>query len=51
MFGWLSNDFHPDGYIGDPTGASAESGAELFDHAVRTIGEQLAEISAFDFGR
>ncbi|MEL0075672.1 MAG: creatininase family protein, partial [Ilumatobacter sp.] len=20
-FGWLSNDFHPDGYIGDPTGA------------------------------
>ena len=23
-FGWLSNDFFPDGYIGDPTAASAE---------------------------
>ena len=26
-FGWLSNDFFPDGYIGDPTAATAERGA------------------------
>jgi creatinine amidohydrolase len=25
-FGWLSNDFFPDGHIGDPTGATAEIG-------------------------
>lgn len=51
MFGWLSDDFHPDGYIGDPTGATAEAGAELFAHAVAVIVEQLAEIREFDFGR
>lgn len=51
MFGWLSNDFHPDGHIGDPTGATAALGAELFGHAVAVIGEQLAEIRDFDFGR
>lgn len=50
-FGWLSNDFFPDGLIGDPTGASAELGARLFDGAVRGLCEALAEISAFDFGR
>jgi creatinine amidohydrolase len=51
MFGWLSNDFHPDGYIGDPTGASAELGKELFEANVAHLGEQLAEIATFDFGR
>ncbi len=51
MFGWLSNDFDPDGYIGDPTGATAELGKELFDASVDTIGRQLAEIATFDFGR
>ena len=50
-FGWLSNDFHPDGYIGDPTGATAERGAQLFDSAVETMSEQMAEISTFEFRR
>jgi creatinine amidohydrolase len=49
-FGWLSNDF-PDGYIGDPTAATAELGAQLFDGAVQAFGEALREIAAFDFGR
>lgn len=48
-FGWLSNDFHPDGYIGDPTGASAARGETLFDGAVSTLCEQMAEISSFEF--
>ena len=51
MFGWLSNDFDADGYIGDPTDASAELGKQLFDANVELLGEQLAEISTFDFGR
>lgn len=50
-FGWLSNDFFPDGYIGDPTAATAELGASLFDGAVRGFGEALREISVFEFGR
>jgi creatinine amidohydrolase len=46
-FGWLSNDFSDDGHIGDPTGASAELGATLFDGAVDAFCEALAEIAAF----
>ncbi|NQY58270.1 MAG: creatininase family protein [Ilumatobacteraceae bacterium] len=49
QFGWLSNDFGPSGVIGDPTGATAEYGAELFAHSVSTIIDQLREILAFDF--
>lgn len=48
-FGWLSDDFGPDGHIGDPTGASAERGRELFEGAVTGFCEALAEISAFRF--
>lgn len=49
-FGWLSDDFGPHGHIGDPTGASAEEGERLFETAVGLLGEQMAEIAAFDFG-
>ena len=50
-FGWLSNDFYPDGHIGDPTGATAEIGARMFDSAVDGLCGALREISRFDFGR
>ena len=50
-FGWLSNDFFPDGYIGDPTAATADHGKQLFEGSVTALCEALAEISAFDFGR
>jgi creatinine amidohydrolase len=46
-FGWLSNDFGGDGQIGDPTAATAERGKELFEGAVRGLGEALAEVAAF----
>jgi creatinine amidohydrolase len=48
-FGWLSNDFGADGHIGDPTDATAEAGASLFDDIVATLGEIVAEIAAFEF--
>jgi creatinine amidohydrolase len=51
MFGWLSNDFDDAGYIGDPTGASADLGKELFEANVAHLADQLAEIREFDFGR
>ena len=50
-FGWLSNDFHPDGYIGDPTSADAELGRQLFDGSVSAFCDALREVSTFDFGR
>ncbi|MEE9414771.1 MAG: creatininase family protein [Acidimicrobiales bacterium] len=50
-FGWLSNDFSAEGHIGDPTNANAEEGQQLFNAAVRLLGEQMAEIATFDFGR
>lgn len=51
MFGWLSNDFDADGYIGDPTGADADIGKQLFESNVDVLGRSLAEITTFDFGR
>ena len=50
-FGWLADDFGPDGHIGDPTGASAELGKSLFEAAVGRVGEQLAEVARFSFER
>jgi len=49
QFGWLSNDFGHDGHIGDPTGATAERGAQLFDDSVAFIMDQLRDIVTFDF--
>lgn len=50
-FGWLSNDFGPDGVIGDPTGASAEAGASMFEASVGVLCDVVREVSTFDFGR
>jgi creatinine amidohydrolase len=46
-FGWLASDFGPSGVIGDPTGATAELGAELFDGAVAAMAEAFGEIARF----
>ena len=46
-FGWLSDDFGDHGHIGDPTQATAELGRRLFDGAVSTFVEVLAEVSTF----
>ena len=48
-FGWLSDDFGADGHIGDPTQATAEVGAQLFDQAVGQLVEQLREVATFSF--
>ena len=50
-FGWMSNDFFPDGYIGDPTAATAELGRTLFEGSVRGFCEALREIRDFNYGR
>jgi len=48
-FGWTTSDLSTTGHIGDPTGATAEIGANLFEQAVSLLSEQLREISAFTF--
>lgn len=50
-FGWLSTDFAESGVVGDPTGANADSGAELFDQRVNELVRALAEVAVFDPGR
>ncbi len=47
-FGWLSNDFGPDGHIGDPTAATPQRGAELFERAVDAFVAALDEIDRFE---
>lgn len=46
-FGWLSDDFGPSGVIGDPTGATAEAGAQLFEAGVDFAVAALHEIDRF----
>jgi creatinine amidohydrolase len=50
-FGWSSDDFAESGVIGDPTLASAELGARLWDGMVAAAAASLAEVSAFAFPR
>ncbi len=47
-FGWVSNDWDEEGYIGDPTGATAEIGKEMFDAAVTSLAKAMAEVSAYE---
>jgi creatinine amidohydrolase len=46
-FGWLADDFGPDGHIGDPTGATAEHGKAMFDAAVTRLAAVIAEAHRF----
>ena len=49
-FGWTSEDFGTAGVIGDPTGATAERGADLAAAMVANAAEALAEIAVFSPG-
>lgn len=46
-FGWTSDDFGPDGHIGDPTGATAEDGKRFFEGAVPLLAEVIGEAHRF----
>lgn len=48
-FGWLAADFGTSGVIGDPTGANAEAGSQLFKQAVEQLAEAFGEIKRFSF--
>jgi creatinine amidohydrolase len=46
-FGWTSDDFGPDGHVGDPTGATAEHGKALFEAAVTHFTAVIGEAHRF----
>lgn len=46
-FGWTSDDFGPSGIIGDPTGSTAQKGAEFFAESVRRAVGAFGEIATF----
>jgi len=46
-FGWTSDDFGPDGHIGDPTGATAEHGKHFVETAVPHLAEVIVEAHRF----
>ena len=46
-FGWTSDDFGPDGHIGDPTGATAEHGKRFVETAVPHLAEMIVEAHRF----
>lgn len=48
QFGWLSNDFHESGVIGDPEGAHADFGSRAFESAVSALCEALLEIDRYE---
>jgi creatinine amidohydrolase len=50
-FGWMTQDLHPSGALGDTTLATAEKGDAAFIHGARGFVELLREVDRFELGR
>jgi creatinine amidohydrolase len=50
-FGWMTQDLHPSGAVGDPTLATPEKGNAALDHGARAFVQLLEEINRFDLAR
>jgi len=50
-FGWLSDDFGPDGHVGDPTSATSDDGRLAFEAAIDMLAAALVEIRDFSLRR
>jgi len=50
-FGWMTQDLHPSGGVGDASLATAEKGAASLDHGARGFVEMLREVDRFDLTR
>jgi creatinine amidohydrolase len=46
-FGWMTQDMHPSGAVGDATDADAERGHALLEHAATGLAELLAEVHRY----
>jgi creatinine amidohydrolase len=50
-FGWMTQDLHPSGAVGDATLGTAGKGAASLDHGARGFVEMLREVERFDLTR
>jgi creatinine amidohydrolase len=47
-FGWMTQDLHPTGALGDARGATAAKGESALDHGAQAFVELLGEVDRFD---
>jgi creatinine amidohydrolase len=50
-FGWMTQDLHPTGAVGDATRATAQKGTQALDHGARAFVELLHDMDRFDLSR
>jgi creatinine amidohydrolase len=50
-FGWMTQDLHPTGTVGDASRATADKGEAALDHGARGFVELLREVDRFDLAR
>jgi creatinine amidohydrolase len=50
-FGWMTQDLHPTGGVGDATRATAQKGEQALDHGARAFVELLHDVDRFDLKR
>jgi len=50
-FGWMTQDLHPTGAVGDATRATAQKGEQALAHGARAFVELLQDVDRFDLKR
>ncbi len=50
-FGWMTQDLHPSGAVGDASVATAQKGKQALDHGARAFVELLQDVNRFDLSR
>jgi creatinine amidohydrolase len=50
-FGWMTQDLHPTGGVGDATIATAQKGEQALNHGARAFVELLQDVDRFDLRR
>jgi creatinine amidohydrolase len=50
-FGWMTQDLHPSGAVGDATLATAQKGEQALAHGAKAFAELLQDVDRFDLGR
>jgi creatinine amidohydrolase len=50
-FGWMTQDLHASGAVGDATPATAEKGAAVLEHGARAFVKLLDDVARFDLGQ
>jgi creatinine amidohydrolase len=50
-FGWMTQDLHPTGAVGDATPATAQKGEQALAHGARAFVELLQDVDRFDLER